>query len=50
MHGARTALTTVTALLRTRDIEAFTQRVQQRHTGIDGQPLGTAIDFKGDIH
>src|SRR3569833_38187 len=50
VHGAGAALTAVAALLRAGEAEAFAQRVQQRHAGIDSELFGTAIDFEGDIH
>ena len=48
-HGAGPALTMVAALLRTREAEMLTQRIQQRRAGVDRKGVNDPVNVQGDL-
>jgi hypothetical protein len=49
MHGARTTLALVATLLGAWQLQTIPQRIKQRHTVVDPEPLRAPVYFKSDF-
>ena len=50
VHRAGSALAPIAALFRPRQLEAFAQRVEQRHSRVDRHRVRLPVDGERDVH